>query len=229
VEEVQSMAEQTKRQQLELHLAARALQDPDFREKLLEAPKQTIEKEIGLHFPLTLEIKIHEERLNQLHVVLPMPFSQAAATLHLRQTGRSFSKKSRLLTFAFWSFRWRETCGNQVKEGNCSLMSVRIASPSKRYLLKLINLCASYPRPRVAAYISQRTRGNWFVHTLILHSSLDTNILSNSHRPHLMGECTHSMLRRSTPGIASNTFRLISSFPQPHIRYSKECSWTGEH
>lgn len=29
------MAEQTKRQQLEAHLAARAIQDPDFRERLL--------------------------------------------------------------------------------------------------------------------------------------------------------------------------------------------------
>ena len=66
------MAEQTKRQQLEMHLAGRALQDPDFRAKLLEDPKRTIEEEIGLHFPATLSIKIHEEKLNELHVVLPI-------------------------------------------------------------------------------------------------------------------------------------------------------------
>ena len=66
------MAEQTKRQELELHLAARALQDPDFREKLLEDPKQTIEEEIGLHFPVSLDVKVHEEKLNELHVVLPI-------------------------------------------------------------------------------------------------------------------------------------------------------------
>ena len=66
------MAEQTKRQQLEMHLAGRALQDPDFRARLLEDPKRTIEEEIGLHFPATLSIKIHEERLNELHVVLPV-------------------------------------------------------------------------------------------------------------------------------------------------------------
>jgi hypothetical protein len=66
------MAQQTKRQQLELHLASRASQDPAFREKLLDAPKQTIEEEIGLHFPMTLEIKVHEERLNELHIVLPI-------------------------------------------------------------------------------------------------------------------------------------------------------------
>src|SRR5262245_57177727 len=66
------MAEQTKRQQLETHLAARALQDPDFRARLLEDPKRTIEEEIDLHFPVTLSIKIHEEKLNELHVVLPI-------------------------------------------------------------------------------------------------------------------------------------------------------------
>lgn len=64
------MAEQTKRQQLEMHLAGRALQDPDFRARLLEDPKRTIEEEIDLHFPATLSIKIHEEKLNELHVVL---------------------------------------------------------------------------------------------------------------------------------------------------------------
>jgi hypothetical protein len=66
------MAEQTKRQQLEMHLAGRALQDPDFRARLLEDPKRTIEEEIELHFPATLSVKIHEEKLNELHVVLPV-------------------------------------------------------------------------------------------------------------------------------------------------------------
>jgi hypothetical protein len=72
------MAEQTKRQELESYLAARALQDPGFREKLLQAPKQTIETEIRLHFPRTLEIKVHEERLNELHVVLPINIETCA-------------------------------------------------------------------------------------------------------------------------------------------------------
>lgn len=66
------MAEQTKRQQLEMHLAGRALEDPDFRARLLEDPKRTIEEEIHLHFPATLSIRIHEEKLNELHVVLPV-------------------------------------------------------------------------------------------------------------------------------------------------------------
>lgn len=66
------MAEQTKRQQLEMHLSQRALTDPEFREELLKDPKSVIEREIGLKFPDALTVVVHEERLNQLHVVLPV-------------------------------------------------------------------------------------------------------------------------------------------------------------
>jgi hypothetical protein len=78
------MAQQTKRQQLETHLAGRALKDPEFRARLLEDPNRTIEEEINLHFPATLSIRIHEEKLNEMHVVLPIDletqgeFSQGA-------------------------------------------------------------------------------------------------------------------------------------------------------
>jgi hypothetical protein len=64
------MAEQTKRQQLESHLAARAAADPEFRDRLLEDPKRAIEGEIGLRFPKGLSVSVHEEKLNELHVVL---------------------------------------------------------------------------------------------------------------------------------------------------------------
>ena len=66
------MADQSKRQQLETHLAVRALQDPDFRDRLLKDPKAVIEQEIGLRFPDGVHISVHEEKLNQLHVVLPI-------------------------------------------------------------------------------------------------------------------------------------------------------------
>ena len=44
------MMEQTKRQQLEMHLMRRAHADPEFRDELLRNPKNVIEKEIGLKF-----------------------------------------------------------------------------------------------------------------------------------------------------------------------------------
>jgi len=66
------MSEQTKRQQLEIHLMRRAFADPEFRDDLLKDPKAVIEKEIGLKFPEALTVTVHEEKLNQLHVVLPV-------------------------------------------------------------------------------------------------------------------------------------------------------------
>jgi hypothetical protein len=66
------MPEQTTRQQLETHLLHRASTDPDFRESLLRDPKSVIESEIGLKFPEGLSVQVHEEKLNQLHVVLPV-------------------------------------------------------------------------------------------------------------------------------------------------------------
>jgi hypothetical protein len=66
------MPEQTKRQQLETHLAARAMQDPDFRDRLLQDPKRVIEEEIGLKFPEGLQVSVNEEKLNQLYVILPV-------------------------------------------------------------------------------------------------------------------------------------------------------------
>ena len=67
--------EQTKRQQLETHLAVRASQDPEFRDRLIADPKRAIETEIGLRFPEGLSVSVHEERLNELHVVLRVDLS----------------------------------------------------------------------------------------------------------------------------------------------------------
>jgi hypothetical protein len=64
--------EQNQRQRLELHLLSRALDSPDFRDRLLANPKETIEHETGLRFPDTLSVYVHEEKLGELHVVLPV-------------------------------------------------------------------------------------------------------------------------------------------------------------
>jgi hypothetical protein len=66
------MPAQTKRQQLESHLAARAIRDPEFRDRLVREPKAAIEQEIGLRFPDGVDVEVHEEKLTRLHVVLPV-------------------------------------------------------------------------------------------------------------------------------------------------------------
>lgn len=72
------MSEQTKRQQLETRLSRRALSDPDFRDRLLSDPKVVIEQEIGLRFPESVTVSVHEEKLNHIHVVLPIDLVTSA-------------------------------------------------------------------------------------------------------------------------------------------------------
>lgn len=67
-----AQVEQNQRQRLELHLLSRALDSPDFRDRLLANPKETIENETGLRFPDSLSVFVHEEKLGELHVVLPV-------------------------------------------------------------------------------------------------------------------------------------------------------------
>lgn len=64
--------EQTRRQRLESYLLSRALDSPEFRDRLLANPKETIENETGLRFPSTVAVFVHEEKLSELHVVLPV-------------------------------------------------------------------------------------------------------------------------------------------------------------
>ncbi|MES1257959.1 MAG: NHLP leader peptide family RiPP precursor [Acidobacteriota bacterium] len=68
------MAEQEKRQELEKYVCARARSDPDFRKRLLADPRTVIEAEIGMKFPDSVVIHVHEESLNELHLVLPVVF-----------------------------------------------------------------------------------------------------------------------------------------------------------
>jgi hypothetical protein len=73
--------EQTHRQRLESYLVHRALESDDFRERLLADPKDAIERETGLRFPETVSVVVHEEKLSELHVVLPFDLVTCYAAL----------------------------------------------------------------------------------------------------------------------------------------------------
>ncbi len=49
----------------------RAWEDPEFKAALLAEPRLTLEKELGVTFPPDLQIFIHEETPNTLHLILP--------------------------------------------------------------------------------------------------------------------------------------------------------------
>ncbi|MBS3028148.1 MAG: hypothetical protein HCA25_13975 [Dolichospermum sp. DET50] len=52
-------------------LTARAIKDPDFATQLLENPKETLSSLLNIDFPSDLDILIHQESPNKLHIVLP--------------------------------------------------------------------------------------------------------------------------------------------------------------
>ncbi|MEI7990696.1 MAG: NHLP leader peptide family RiPP precursor [Chloroflexota bacterium] len=53
-------------------LISKAWEDEDFKRFLLEHPKETIEKELGIKLPPEVEIFIHEQTATQIHLILPV-------------------------------------------------------------------------------------------------------------------------------------------------------------
>src|SRR5436305_1658690 len=49
----------------------RAVRDPGFREELLQRPAKTVEQELGVRLPESIEIRVVEESPSILYLVLP--------------------------------------------------------------------------------------------------------------------------------------------------------------
>jgi hypothetical protein len=59
------------RAEVERRLVQRSLQDEDFRQRLLDDPKGTLEQEIGRGLPEGLEVRAVEESADTIYLVLP--------------------------------------------------------------------------------------------------------------------------------------------------------------
>ena len=57
---------------------AKAANDPDFRRSLIEHPKLSIEKVLGVALPADLEIVVHEQTATTIHLILPPPGARGA-------------------------------------------------------------------------------------------------------------------------------------------------------
>ena len=69
------------------HIAKRAGEDPDFRERLLSKPKATIEQEFGVTLAEDHEIHVHEETDASTHLVLPPRSKQSDEERDAARTG----------------------------------------------------------------------------------------------------------------------------------------------
>ena len=82
---------------LEDHLATRAGDDADFRERLVAKPKETLEREFGVKLAEGHEIHVHSETDTVTHVVLPPPNQYTEAERKEAMAGASsleFLKKT---------------------------------------------------------------------------------------------------------------------------------------
>lgn len=59
------------RAEMERTLVQRSLEDEDFRQRLLDDPKATVEQELGTQLPEGVEVRVVEESADTIYLVLP--------------------------------------------------------------------------------------------------------------------------------------------------------------
>ncbi|NEQ07046.1 MAG: nitrile hydratase [Moorea sp. SIO4E2] len=70
---------------LQAELAERAAKDPEFASQLRENPKATLSAFLSLELPENLEVSIHQESRDALHIVLPALENQSPEILELTE------------------------------------------------------------------------------------------------------------------------------------------------
>ena len=78
-------------------LIARAVEESEFRDRLVASPKKTIEKEFGVTLAEGHEIHVHEETYSSTHIVLPPRSKISEAEREAAKTGAAsleFLKKT---------------------------------------------------------------------------------------------------------------------------------------
>ncbi len=61
------------RKQVEVRITGKAASNPEFRERLMQDPKQVVEAETGIKLPADLKITVVEEQAGVFYLVLPSP------------------------------------------------------------------------------------------------------------------------------------------------------------
>ena len=61
-----------RRTEVDRRLVQRSLEDEDFRQRLLDDPKGTIEQELGSRLPESIEVRALEESAQTIYLVLPV-------------------------------------------------------------------------------------------------------------------------------------------------------------
>ncbi len=67
----QAAASDARRAEVESTLVQRSMEDEDFRQRLLDDPKATVEQELGIGLPEDVEVRVVEESPQSIYLVLP--------------------------------------------------------------------------------------------------------------------------------------------------------------
>jgi hypothetical protein len=67
----QASASDARRAEVESTLVQRSMEDEDFRQRLLDDPKATVEQELGSGLPEGVEVRAVEESADTIYLVLP--------------------------------------------------------------------------------------------------------------------------------------------------------------
>ena len=59
------------RAEMERSLVQRSFDDEDFRKRLLDDPKETVEQELGSRLPESVQVRVVEESAETIYLVLP--------------------------------------------------------------------------------------------------------------------------------------------------------------
>jgi hypothetical protein len=65
------------RAEMERRLVQRSLEDEDFRQRLLEDPRATMEQELGIRLPAEVQVQAVEETADSVYLVLPFRSTEA--------------------------------------------------------------------------------------------------------------------------------------------------------
>lgn len=77
------------RSELQRRIVERALEDPAFRARLLNAPRDALAEELGVELPPDLEIVVVEERPDRVGIVLPVDLGGLGPDAISAMTGRA--------------------------------------------------------------------------------------------------------------------------------------------
>ena len=67
-----SISRWRRRAEIERTLVQRSIEDEDFRQRLLDDPKGTLEQELGRQLPEGVEVRVVEESAQSIYLVLPL-------------------------------------------------------------------------------------------------------------------------------------------------------------